>query len=137
MDLIDWKADLPGRYSVSEMLLVKVVTQRVVEGDLSRIHLRAMYGFAKHAKVPLDQFSSDSPAHKVAPELVTLSNMVLTQALQNKLAPELLQAGNINRARYVHYSAEIGTTAALGMIYPNEPAKKNRRAIYPCKEETT
>ena len=117
----------------AEDLMVRVVMKRVVEGDLSRIYLRAMYGFAKYAHVPLRQFDASSAVHKVAPELTSLADSVLAQAQQNRLVPELLQSGNINRAKYIHYSAEIGTIAAK-VIHPNAPADNNYRSVYPCRE---
>ena len=124
----------PYYYQISaDDLLVRVIMKRVVEGDLSRIYLRAMYGFAEFANVPMNKFKSDSPEHKVAPELSALADSVLAQALQNQLAPELLQSGNINRAKYIHYSAEIGTVSAK-VIHPNAPADNNHRSVYPCRE---
>ncbi len=117
----------------AEDLLVRIVMKRVVEGDLSRIYLRAMYGFAKYAHVPLREFDASSSVHKIAPELALLAEAVLAQALQNQLAPELLQPGNINRAKYIHYSAEIGTVSAK-VIHPYAPAENNYRAVYPCRE---
>ncbi len=117
----------------TEDLFVKVAMKRVVEGDLSRIYLRAMYGFAKYAGVPLDVFDPASSVHKVSDELNSLAENVLKSAQQNAISSELLSRDAVAHSKYIHYSAEVGTTIT-GIIHPNIPAQNNHRIAYPCSE---
>jgi len=120
----------------TEDLFVKVAMKRVVEGDLSRIYLRAMYGFAKYAGVPLDVFDPASSVHKVSDELNALAKNALKSALKNAISPELLSRNAVAHSKYIHYSAEVGTNIA-GIIHPNIPAQNNRRIAYPCSESNS
>ena len=116
------------------VLYVKVVMKRVVEGDLSRIHLRLMYGLAKNAKVPLSKFDLNSPKTMVPPELKEIADEVLRAAEQGRVSPQLLALRTHLRPRYVHYSANLNLIAAG--IHPNAPTDNNQRHIYPCDESS-
>ena len=108
--------------------------KRVVEGDLSRIHLRLMYGLAKNAKVPLSKFDLNSPKTMVPPELKEIADEVLRAAEQGRVSPQLLALRTHLRPRYVHYSANLNLIAAG--IHPNAPTDNNQRHIYPCDESS-
>jgi hypothetical protein len=55
----------------------------------------------------------------------------------NQICDECIAfSGNINRAKYIHYSAEIGTVAAK-VIHPNASTDNNQRHIYPCDESSS
>jgi Uncharacterized conserved protein (DUF2235). len=115
------------------VLLVKVIMQRIVEGELSRIHLRLMYGLAKYAKVPLRNFVSDNSSTQVSTELNEIADEILREAEQGRVSPQLMALHVHLRPRYVHYSANLNLVT-YG-IHPNAPTANNQRHVYPCYEE--
>ena len=130
---IDYKITQPNQKSTNAYVLyVKVIMKRLVEGDLSRIHLRLMYGLAKNAKVPLSKFDLNSPKTMVPPELKEIADEVLQQAEQGRVSSQLMALCPHLRPRYVHYSANLNLVAAG--IHPNAPASNNQRHVYPCNE---
>ncbi len=133
---IDYKITQQNQKSTNAYVLyVKVIMKRIVEGDLSRVHLRLMYGLAKYAKVPLLKFVADNSSTMVADELNEIADEVLQQAEQGRVSPQLLALRPHLRPRYVHYSANLNLVAAG--IHPNAPTDNNQRHVYPCTESSS
>lgn len=114
------------------MLSVKVTMKRIVEGDLSRIHLRLMYGLAQHAKVPLVTFDEFNANTKVSDELKEIAHEILMKAKQGLISPNMMSMRAYLRSRYIHYSANLNLVKAG--IHPNAPTNNNQRHIYACEE---
>jgi hypothetical protein len=134
--LIDYKITQQNQKNTNAYVLyVKVIMKRIVEGDLSRIHLRLMYGLAKYAKVPLKKFVADNSFTMVPDELKEIADEVLMKAEQDQVSPQLLAMRTHLRPRYVHYSANLNLVAAG--IHPNAPTDNHQRHIYPCTESSS
>lgn len=132
---IDYKITQQSQKSTTAYVLyVKVIMKRIVEGDLSRIYLRLMYGLAKNSKVPLLNFVADNSSTKVSDELKEIADEVLQAAEQGRVSSQLMALRPHLRPRYVHYSANLNLVAAG--IHPNAPTDNNQRHIYPCDESS-
>ncbi len=132
---IDYKITQQNQKSTNAYVLyVKVIMKRIVEGDLSRIHLRLMYGLAKNAKVPLLNFVSDNSSTMVPDELKEIADEVLLAAEQGRVSSQLMALRPHLRPRYVHYSANLNLVAAG--IHPNAPTDNHQRHVYPCDESS-
>lgn len=133
---IDYKIIQQNNKSTSAYVLyVKVIMKRIVEGDLSRIHLRLMYGLAKYEKVPLKKFVADNSFTMVSDELKEVADEVLMKAEQGQVSPQLMAIRTHLRPRYVHYSANLNLVAAG--IHPNAPTDNHQRQVYPCTESSS
>ncbi len=130
---IDYKITQQNQKSTNAYVLyVKVIMKRIVEGDLSRVHLRLMYGLAKNAKVPLKKFVADNSFTMVPDELKEVADEVLMKAEQGQVSSQLMAMRTHLRPRYVHYSANLNLVAAG--IHPNAPTDNHQRHVYPCNE---
>ena len=133
---IDYKITQPNPKSTNAYVLyIKVIMKRLVEGDLSRIHLRLMYGLAKYAKVPLKKFVADNSFTMVPDELKEVADEVLQEAEQGRVSTQLMALRPHLRPRYVHYSANLNLVAAG--IHPNAPTDNHQRHVYPCTESSS
>jgi hypothetical protein len=120
-----------GKNNESYWIEVKVLMHRIVEGDLSRLYLRMMYGFAKHEHVPLKTFDKNSMLHKVSSEINILSESILNDST-NGVEPSDLQSKMKGiKYKYIHHSAQMNTIGSV--IHPNAPAKYNLRSVYECE----
>lgn len=133
---IDYKITQQNQKATNAYVLyVKVIMKRIVEGDLSRIHLRLMYGLAKYAKVPLKEFVADNSFTMVPDELKEIADEVLMKAEQGQISQQLLAMRTHLRPRYIHYSANLNLVAAG--IHPNAPTDNHQRHVYPCNESAS
>lgn len=133
---IDYKITQQNQKATNAYVLyVKVIMKRIVEGDLSRIHLRLMYGLAKYAKVPLKEFVADNSFTMVPDELTEIADEVLMKAEQGQISQQLLAMRTHLRPRYIHYSANLNLVAAG--IHPNAPTDNHQRHVYPCNESAS
>lgn len=113
---------------------IKVKMKRIVEGELSRINLRLMYGLAKHAKVPVQGFDPGAPNYKVPGEIAEVADDILNKAEIGQISPHLMALHSYLRSRFVHYSSSLDLIA---LVHPNAPAENNQRHIYPCEESSS
>lgn len=133
---IDYKITQQSHKSQDTYVLtVKVIMKRIVEGDLSRIHLRLMYGLAKNAKVPFKKFVADNSFTMVSDELKEIADEVLIKAEQGQVSSQLMAMHTHLRPRYVHYSANLNLVATG--IHPNAPTDNHQRHVYPCTESSS
>ena len=124
-------------------LIGEVWLQRKVEGDLSRLYLRLMYGLASFYEVPVSDFDGDKwgeADYKVRENIngvpfADICNKVLKSALKGELWSELTQDDfrrKLFGAQLIHHSSAVGTA-----FKPHFDESKGRyyRKMFECLKE--
>ena len=122
----------------------EVWLQRKVEGDLSRLYLRLMYGLANFYQVPMFDFDGDKwneADYKVKENinrvpLADICNKVFSSALNGEVWPELTQDNfreKLFGAQLIHHSSAVGTA-----YEPHFDEEKGRyyRKVFECLKES-
>lgn len=127
--------------------------KRVVEGDLSRLYLRVMYGFAENAKVPLDDqqgeiWNEEGDSYYSAPRTIDgyefgeFCEKALSAAKNGELLGEL-DVSNVEevkdssimtslmKANLIHHSSDCSIANK-----PHESDDTFVREIFECKKES-
>ena len=123
-------------------LIAKLWLQRNVEGDLSRLYLRLMYGLAKFYRVPIEDTDGEKwkeDDYKVRENIsgMAFSNIcdeVLETALKGRVLTKLIEKAfreDLFNAQLVHHSSAEGTA-----FKPHFDEKKGRyyRKSFTCEE---
>ncbi|WP_415846673.1 hypothetical protein, partial [Vibrio aerogenes] len=129
----------------------KLYCRRVVNGYLSRVYLRLMYGLAEYHGVPVkdvDEIKWDAPLYRIPMEYSSLENpaiaplplgtmgeQVLAVAREGKVLAALKSHQTLNHLmalNLIHHSSAVGIANK-----PNFDKTRNQyyRVVYPCAKE--
>lgn len=150
--VVDYQTGTRGRNDKS-YLEGTLQKKRLVEGDLSRLYLRVMFGLAEHAKVPLDDqqgevWNEEGDSYYSVPKIIgnhdfgEFCKKALSAAKSGELLGEL-DVGNIEdvkdssimvslmKANLIHHSSDCSIANK-----PHEFSDTFVREIFECKKES-
>ena len=129
--------------------------QRVVEGDLSRLHLRIMYGLAKFHGVPVDDVAGKvwgRDKYLMVPDIVSgakfsnICQLVLDAACEQGVIHPMLQCDDDDKANKVissfmklnliHHSAADSIANHPHQHKKGQYEGQYRRQVFDCKKES-
>ncbi|MDC5806881.1 DUF2235 domain-containing protein [Vibrio europaeus] len=127
--------------------------KRIVEGDLSRLYLRVMFGLAEHAKVPLDDeqgevWNEEGDSYYSVPKFVGNYDFgeFCKKALSAAKSGELLSELDVSNIEDVKDSSIMVSLMEANLIHhssdcsiankPHEDGDAFVREIFECKKES-
>ncbi|MFT6463930.1 PAAR domain-containing protein [Halopseudomonas sp.] len=99
---------------------------RKVRGELSRVALRVMHGWAAKFSVPFKSIP-DTENFVIPKNLQSTANKIVTHALSGNIAPLTANESRFLHGYYIHRSANWTTSKGLLLNRP----RKGGRAVYP------
>lgn len=150
--IVDYKTVRRGRNDQT-YLEGTLHKKRVVEGDLSRLYLRVMYGFAENAKVPLNDeqggvWNEEGDSYYSVPKTVGNYNFgeFCEKALSAAKSGELLGELDVSNIEDVQDSSIMVSLMEANLIHhssdcsiankPHELGDTFVREIFECKKES-